>query len=207
MQAGAAFAETERLVPTALHLAHHEDPEGQQEDKRNGIDQDRNPAAAAFFVVMDVHALGQHGVVESLVIGRDVRLQLLVVFLVGARQVGTGDGDGFDLACIHVVHQRCIGELCALLRFVVVDHGPEEDHHHDDHHPEDGGLYVRIIHSFSYTAPREAALPYWTLRLVMDYSPQQHHHHNRHQPEDGNLDPRIVHSFFPTQLLGKHYTI
>ncbi len=37
VQAGAALAETQRLVSAALHLAHHEDPEGQQNDERRRI--------------------------------------------------------------------------------------------------------------------------------------------------------------------------
>ena len=74
----------ERLVAAALHLAHHEDPEGQQQHKRNGVDQNGNPAAARFLVVMDVHALGEHGVVQSLVELGMTDVQFLVVFFVGA---------------------------------------------------------------------------------------------------------------------------
>ena len=40
-QAGAALAEAQRLVPAALHLAHHEDPERQQQDEGDGVDQHR----------------------------------------------------------------------------------------------------------------------------------------------------------------------
>ena len=47
VQARAALAEAERLVSAALHLPHHEDPEGQQHDERRGVQQNRDPAAGA----------------------------------------------------------------------------------------------------------------------------------------------------------------
>ena len=147
MQAGAALAETERLVSTTLHLPHHEYPEGQQQNERNSVDQDVHPAAAAFLVVFDVDLLPH--VIQGLVIGRDHRVQLLVVILVCPLEIVTSNSDTLDLAGSHFVHQLGVGELRYLLRLVVVDHGPEQHHHHNDDHPEDGGLDIRVIHSFS----------------------------------------------------------
>ena len=49
VQAGAALAEAQGLVPAALHLAHHEDPEPGQQHEGEGVDQDRNPAAVVPF--------------------------------------------------------------------------------------------------------------------------------------------------------------
>ena len=34
MQAGAALSKAKRLIPAALHLPHHEDPESQQQHKK-----------------------------------------------------------------------------------------------------------------------------------------------------------------------------
>ena len=46
MQAGAALAEAQGLVAAALHLAHHEDPEADQQQERRSVHQDRDPAVA-----------------------------------------------------------------------------------------------------------------------------------------------------------------
>ena len=44
MQPRAALAEAEGLVPAALHLPHHEDPESDQQQERRSVHQNRNPA-------------------------------------------------------------------------------------------------------------------------------------------------------------------
>ena len=66
-----ALAEAERLVAAALHLAHHEDPEGEQQHKRDGVDEEVEPSRAA----------------ES----RTVTFDLLVAELVDDRRVADGD--------------------------------------------------------------------------------------------------------------------
>ncbi len=138
----AALAETQRLVPAALHLPHHEDPERQQKNKRNGVDQNGNPAAARFLVVVDVHALGEHGVVQILVdVGND-RMQLLVVVFIRAVQIVAADAYGLDLARVHIVHQLRVRELGVRARLGVMDYGPKQHHNHDDDHPEYGGLKI-----------------------------------------------------------------
>ena len=44
MQAGARLAEAQGLVAAALHLAHHEDPEADQQHEGNGVHQDAKPS-------------------------------------------------------------------------------------------------------------------------------------------------------------------
>ena len=55
--ARAALAEAQGLVAAALHLAHHENPEAQQQHERNGVDQDGNPVAAGVLFDRDLHVL------------------------------------------------------------------------------------------------------------------------------------------------------
>ncbi len=101
----AALAEAQRLISAALHLPHHEDPERQQQHERDGVDQNGHPATARLFVVVDVHTLGEHGVVQILVDVGNHRVQLLVVVFVGAVQIVPADLHRLDLARVHIVHQ------------------------------------------------------------------------------------------------------
>src|SRR5580704_16307793 len=163
MQPGAALAETQRFITAALHLTHHEDPERQYQHKGDGVDQDIHPAASGLLVVVDVHALLQHGVVQILMIGRDDGAEFLVVLFVCAVQVVACNRHSLDLAGVNVVHQSRVGECDVLARLGVVDHRPEQHHHHDDDHPENRGLDIGIIHAFSLLWRRNNALSYWTL--------------------------------------------
>src|SRR5260370_6400040 len=57
VQAGAALPKAEGFFSAALHLAHHEDPESDQQDERRGVEQDGNPSGAAGFLDIDLHLL------------------------------------------------------------------------------------------------------------------------------------------------------
>ncbi len=58
-----------------------------KQNERNGVDQNGNPAAARFLVVVDVHALGEHGVVQILMDVGDDGVQFLVVVFIFAVQI------------------------------------------------------------------------------------------------------------------------
>ncbi len=70
MQARAALAEAQRLVAAALHLAHHENPESDQHDKRRGVHQDGNPVAGILVLDRGRHAFIVQHVVKCGVVGR-----------------------------------------------------------------------------------------------------------------------------------------
>ena len=57
MEAGAALAKAQGFVAAALHLAHHEQPEGDQQDERRNVDQPVDPARAVRFLHVDDHIL------------------------------------------------------------------------------------------------------------------------------------------------------
>ena len=52
-QARAGLAETQRLVSARLHLAHHDDPEADQQEQRSGRQQEIHPIGARYFFDID----------------------------------------------------------------------------------------------------------------------------------------------------------
>src|SRR5271165_2670167 len=105
MQPSPALAKAERLVAAALHLPHHKNPKSEQENKRNRLHQNRDPATAVLLLIFDIYAFGKHGVVQRLVSRGNHRLQFIVGVLVNAVQIVAGDAHRLDLALLDVIHQ------------------------------------------------------------------------------------------------------
>ena len=74
-----ALPEAQRLVSARLHLAHHENPEPQQQHERNRVHQDRNPVAAVVLFHFERHVLVQQQRREIVVVGRNDRMELVAV--------------------------------------------------------------------------------------------------------------------------------
>ena len=108
VQAGAALAETERFVAAALHLPHHENPEGDEHDEGRGIQQDRDPVARAGVFDLDIDTFVLEELVNIRVVSGDQSVKALVGILVRAMHVIATDGDVFHLTLLHLVHE--IGE-------------------------------------------------------------------------------------------------
>src|SRR5271165_602860 len=148
MQAGAALAEAERFISAALHLAHHEDPECQQEHERNGVDEDRNPVAGGLFSVFDIDAIGSQFVDHLRIIHRDDGMEFLIAARVNAVQFVAGDRDRLDLFLLHIAHQLRERGLGVGPGLSLPDYSPKQNNDHDDDDPEYCCFNVGI-HAFS----------------------------------------------------------
>src|SRR5262245_41253124 len=109
MQPRAALAETQGLVPAALHLTHHEDPERQNDDKWRCVEQDRDPASRPRVLDRDVDLLLVEQLEYVRIVGGNVGMEALVRILEDAVYLTAGDAAGDldlrDLAAIHLVHE------------------------------------------------------------------------------------------------------
>src|SRR5262249_60021408 len=73
-----ALAERQRLVAAALHLPHEEDPEADDEEERAPRIEDGRPRTDGRFLRRDDDAALDQLVDETVVLGRGVRLEVLV---------------------------------------------------------------------------------------------------------------------------------
>src|SRR5258708_4385812 len=149
MQASAALTEAESLVTSALHLAHHENPERQQQHERDRINQDRNPIPAARFMELQVHALIPKRLIVIGVIHRSggVKLRLVRQRSVNVR---AADSDLLHSALIHIVHEFGEGHLLVRGSAARLHDYIQKHSHTDQNDPEYRRFYVRI-HSISLT--------------------------------------------------------
>ena len=92
MQPRAALAEAQRLVAAALHLPHHEDPEGEQENKGRGVDQNRDPTAGRGVFDIGVDLFIVEEVVKRGVVRGHLGMESLRGVLVYAVDIAVRDG-------------------------------------------------------------------------------------------------------------------
>src|ERR1017187_10226766 len=137
VQTRAALAETQGLVPAALHLAHHEDPEGEQDDERGGVEQDGDPAARRSVLDSDVNRLVVQQVVEWRIIGWYLGVESQVRILVHSVHVAIRDGDFFHLTSFHLRQELGKADGVFLDPLAGADHCDQQHRHTDQNHPED----------------------------------------------------------------------
>ena len=99
-----ALAEAQRLVAAALHLAHEEQPEADDEQRGSPAEQERRPRAGGRFFRADLHLAGHQLVDEAFVLRRHVDVERLVGFG-DARDVLTDDLDLGDAAGVDPGHE------------------------------------------------------------------------------------------------------
>jgi hypothetical protein len=139
------------IAPTALHLAHDEQPEADDQDHRKEIHQDRAQRDAAGGLFLDdFHVLAtQH--VDQVAIQRCVdggRLAATggVGQLVGAAAQVAAEGDLLHVAAVHLVQElrigRALGAGAGGLRREALEHHHE---HHGDDHPQQEVL-GQVVH-------------------------------------------------------------
>ena len=102
-QPGAALAEAERLVPAGLHLPHHENPEGDDQDERRDLP-DHGPEIQRRRVFqVDLHVLRRQLVIDSRIILGDHRAELLAR---GAPfDLLSGNRDFLNVALVDLGHE------------------------------------------------------------------------------------------------------
>ena len=111
-QPGAALPERQRLVPARLHLAHHENPEPDDQQERSGLHQIRHPGIGGAVLHGDDDAFFAQDADQVGVIGGDHRLQLHILLLeLAAHLVGGVERDLAHIALLGLVHEFAEREL------------------------------------------------------------------------------------------------
>ena len=145
-QPRARFAEAQRLVSAGLHLAHHEDPERDQQKQRRRIQQERDPVRAIDFLDVDqnllvAQRLGQIG--SGFLENRGAEfLGGLAPFAFHFVAVGGEiQGDFLDVAAVHLRHELAVAGFFLAGRLAALrDQRPEQDAQHDDEQPKHDGF-------------------------------------------------------------------
>src|SRR5262245_42976324 len=137
-----ALAERERLVAAALHLAHEENPERDDQDERAPRVEDRRPRADGRLLRGDDDAALDQFVDEAVVLRGHVGLEVIVRLVVAA-DVVAGDRDPRHASRLDPLHE--LGEARGPL--VVLEFRreiPDEDTEHHERHPEQQTLQGRV---------------------------------------------------------------
>ena len=157
-QTGLGLAETHRpAASTALHLAHEEDPDTDQQQKREPVEQHGQEDIALFrrFLDADVH-IGFAQDAHSLGIGRrQYHFETLARRGHGEKCIAL-NGRAFDFIALHPVQKIRVGRPTLGRRRIsrAADH-LNQDHHQDEDHGPDRNIshrhaFIRsIIRSFT----------------------------------------------------------
>ena len=142
MKASAALAEAHGLISSRLHLAHHEDPEADDEDDRGEIHDHGEPAVGGG--VRDGHrdASVLQFRVEIGVGGGYRRVVEIAAIDLVAFNGRTVNGGIFDIARIHFIEKLSEVERKIVLAVGMINDGPEQPGHADDHYPENNCFNV-----------------------------------------------------------------
>src|SRR5690606_18636335 len=139
-----ALAERQGLVPAALHLADHEDPERDHQQDRRPRNEHRRPRAGRALLGIDDDALLHQAVDEALVRRRHVRRELLVLAFGGqgdvlAPNLVAEELDPFDLLLVDAGEELREGDsrTAGLQRAGKLPDQREDD---DQGHPEEETL-------------------------------------------------------------------
>src|SRR5690349_24722309 len=101
MQTGTALAEAESLVSAALHLAHNENPKGQQKYEGYSVDQNGNEVSGTGFVDVDIDVLCAKLVIQVGIVQRNLCDELRAVSIV-TLDIMAADADLANLALFHL---------------------------------------------------------------------------------------------------------
>src|SRR5215469_705590 len=105
MQPRPALAEAQSLISPALHLPHHKDPEGDQDDKRRSVQQDGDPASRAGILDFDVDVLFPEHFIKVRVVGRHDGVETRILVGVRSMNIVRGDGHVLNLTLLHFVQK------------------------------------------------------------------------------------------------------
>src|ERR1051325_9112418 len=126
VQAGTALTKAKGFVASALHLAHHEEPKRNEQDKWRNVNQPGDPSGSIAFLHVDDHVLLAKLIIDLRVISRDQRGEGGVLIGKIALDFGSVDGDGLDVSFIDLMHE--LGEVQRLVFFsgVIVEYRPQQ---------------------------------------------------------------------------------
>src|SRR5262249_39502392 len=137
-----ALAERQRLVAAALHLAHEEDPEADDEEEWAPRIENRRPRADGRLLRGDDNAALDQLVDQAVVLRRGIRLEVLAG-LGEAADILSGDRDARDAALIHPLHE--LGERrLTLVLLEMRREVPDQHAEYDQRHPEQQTLQGRV---------------------------------------------------------------
>jgi hypothetical protein len=115
VQPRAALAEAQGLVAAALHLPHHENPEGENHDERGEIDEDRDPVSGGAVLDFDVDIVRLELGIQIRIVDRDEGMQAETGVLVRSVDFTSVDSDVLDLSFLHLV-RNSVKVICCSLR-------------------------------------------------------------------------------------------
>src|SRR3954447_13818055 len=101
MQASTALPEAECLVPTALHLPHHEDPQTEKNQHGNGVEKYSYPAIASRVLPAVLNSLFLQDLVNFGVIRRNYRMKAFGVRHKASLHVSADDFGLFNFPLLH----------------------------------------------------------------------------------------------------------
>src|SRR6185312_9622015 len=137
-QARPALAERQRLVPAALHLADHEEPQQRDQDQRRELQQPGPPAVAVVVLHHDIHLVLVEDIEQVGVVGRDKQMERALVSPEVPVHFGAGNGYVRNLARFNIAQE--LREIDLLLvtahHVVLLEQLPENQQTGDDQHPE-----------------------------------------------------------------------
>ena len=131
------LAEGERLVPAALHLAHEEDPEADEEQDGGPGDEHVGPGGGRVGLVGHDHVLGEQAVRELVVAEGGEGAERLAAHGV-ALDLVAGDGDVGHLPGLDLGHE--LAELDGRLLLLELGEVPGQEHDDQEGHPQHHGL-------------------------------------------------------------------
>ena len=122
-----ALSEAQRFIASALHLAHHKDPECQQQNERDSVHQDRDPIAPVVFLDLAIDAFLKQVRREVVVVGWNGGMELFATLIFPVDFAGNRvDGDALYLAIVDLLKQ--LRELrLRTRRFAALEHRPDKD--------------------------------------------------------------------------------
>src|SRR5438874_8028810 len=143
-EARAGLAERQRLRAAALHLAHEEDPDADEEQHRHPLQKDRVPRVAVGRLHGDADALVAEHLDEVRIVDDVGALRRRAVAQVVGDEVAADD-HGFDATLLDRLQE--FREVRRLLppRLCVGKHSEEEDDDQADDHPQ-GEVFIDLVH-------------------------------------------------------------
>ena len=140
MQAGAALTKTHRFVAAGLHLAHHKNPKGQQQNEGDGLNQNGHKVQRTRVLDLDIHLVLAQDVEDVRVVDRNQSADDAVVLGEGAAQLIARDGDALDAVLLNFVEKLAEGEGLLLRSLGLLDDGPQKNRDANQDNPKHGCL-------------------------------------------------------------------
>ena len=136
VQARAALAEAQGLVAARLHLPHHEQPEGSEQQEWREIHQHRDPVAGAGVLNDGIDFVVAKLVIEVGVVQRDESMQPVLRVLIDAVNLVPRDADLLDLPGTDFIQEIGEADIFFLGSLWAAHYGDQKHANADQKHPK-----------------------------------------------------------------------